>query len=272
MAAPYELRPLTIGELLDRAFTLYRRHFLVLSGIMLLATLLPGLLLVGFAVFVQSHPVASIAMMLLYVPLSVLGYSAATAATTHAVSAALLGEPVSIGESFRRVGNRILPVIGGSLLMGFGVLLGFLLLVVPGVIAAARWFMMIPALVIERGSVESSLRRSWALAQGSVGRILAVLGLVMALSFAMSMLLVMPLTFWAVFSHPGDGGMGPMQVVSQLAQYVANTLVLPVQSILAVLIYYDLRVRKEAFDVERMLGGLGQGPSNPVPPTPTPLG
>ena len=34
MAAPYDLRPLSLGEILDRVFTLYRNHFALFAGVM----------------------------------------------------------------------------------------------------------------------------------------------------------------------------------------------------------------------------------------------
>lgn len=268
MAAPYELRPLTFGELLDRAFTIYRRDFLVLAGIMLTATLLPGLLAVAAMAIIGTHPVAGLIVMCVYFPLGVIGYAAATAATTHAVSAALMGEPFSMGSSFEAVKSRIGPVLGGSILMGLGILVGFLLLVVPGVIALLRWFVLVPTLVLERGSVDGALRRSWNLTDGHMGRIFGIFLLIMCIGFAVGMLVVLPFTALMIFASPGTAGSGFSQAVMQLLQYGANVLVLPVQSIITVLIYYDLRVRKEAFDVERMMSGMGGTP----PPVAPPLG
>ncbi len=268
MAAPFELRPLTFGELLDRAFTIYRRHFLVLAGIMLAATLAPGLLAVGASAVMVSHPMVGLAVMALYVPLGMIGYCAATAATTHAVSSALLGEPLSIGSSFEGAKSRIAPVLGGSILMGLGILLGFLLLIVPGVIAALRWYVFVPTLVIERSSVDGALRRSWNLTQGHLGRIFGIFVLIMCIGFAVGMLVILPFSAILIFASPGSAGSGATQAVMQLLQYAANVLVLPVQSIITVLIYYDLRVRKEAFDVERLMSGMGGTP----PPVAPPLG
>lgn len=268
MAAPYELRPLTFGEMLDRGFTIYRRHFLVLVGIMLAATIVPGILMVGAMAVVGTHPIAGLVVMALYIPLGVIGYSAATAAITHAVSSALLGEPFSVGSSFEAVKSRIAPTIGGTILMGLGILVGFLLLVVPGVIAVLRWFVVIPTLVLERGSVDGALRRSWNLTEGHMGRIFGILALIMCIGFAAGMLVVLPFTMVLILTAPGSAASSSTQAFMQLLQYAANVFVLPVQSIITVLIYYDLRVRKEAFDVERLMSGMGGTP----PPVAPPLG
>lgn len=76
--------------------------------------------------------------------------------------------------------RRILPFVGLSLVIGLGVGLGMILLIVPGLILAARWSVAIPIFVGEEQSVADSMSRSWELtrpSQWSIVLALVVFGL-----------------------------------------------------------------------------------------------
>ena len=79
-------------------------------------------------------------------------------ALTRATVSAIEGRRASFGESLGTGVRVILPLIGLSLLWAFGVGIGFIFLIVPGVILLLMWAVCIPALVIERQGVFARLR------------------------------------------------------------------------------------------------------------------
>lgn len=139
-----DLRPLTLGELFDRAFVLYRRHFWLFVGI----TAIPGVfaLIVALAQQAMQNVTASAApgvdptenvMFALWIAVGVMiaalaygvVYTIALGAATFAVSEIYLGRTVTIGEVYGRVRPRIgrlillmlawLVRIGGVMFLGF---------------------------------------------------------------------------------------------------------------------------------------------------------
>jgi hypothetical protein len=79
----------------------------------------------------------------------------------------LNGRQPSIGDCISTAISVLLPAIGMSLLAGIGIMIGFVLLVVPGIVLALRWCIAVPALVQERQGVLGSMGRSAALTKGS---------------------------------------------------------------------------------------------------------
>ncbi len=106
------LRPLSMGEVLDRTFQLYRAHFLMFAGI---STFAAGLDLVWkliqtSAVQMVAHRVAAVTLGFVNAGLSlinlvvyVIASAIAMAATNRAVSAIYLGQPTGIAQSYREV-------------------------------------------------------------------------------------------------------------------------------------------------------------------------
>jgi hypothetical protein len=125
-----ELRPLSLGELLDRAFTIYRGNFWVLVGIMAIpaAFLIPftfALLRLNSSIRVLNPaspvPPSPSAFLGLFALLgafyffSAVVYSLVAAAMTHAVSEAYLGRRTTIATAYRSVWGKIWRIIGASL-------------------------------------------------------------------------------------------------------------------------------------------------------------
>src|ERR1700735_2452299 len=106
------LRPLSLGEVLDRTFQLYRSHFLMFAGI---STFAAGLdliwkLIQTSAVQMLQHHVAVVTLgfanagfTLINLVVYVIASAIAMAATNRAVSAIYLGQPTGIAQSYREV-------------------------------------------------------------------------------------------------------------------------------------------------------------------------
>jgi len=257
------LRPLTTGELLDRTFSLYRSHFALFLGIFAL----PHLCVLAFqclALAFQSPGnqmrnllTAAISGVLAGL-LSIVVIAASQAATVVAVSNVYLDRPASVMDSFSKVKHQIGGVIWLSAKVGFLVGLACIALIVPGILLAVRWSLAVPAKVLEDKNSGEAMSRSSELTLGNRGRVFVIWFLFVILSIGVSMLLQWPIQIAA-----GVGGLTALQhaavgwrVASLVATFISQCLVGPLATIAFSLVYYDERVRKEAFDLQLMMTTL----------------
>jgi hypothetical protein len=80
----------------------------------------------------------------------------------------------SIGAVYASTRGRLGTLLGVSILYGIGVVIGLVLLLVPGLIAAARWSLVVPLVVVEGLGWREAFARSSALVKGQTGRVLVV--------------------------------------------------------------------------------------------------
>jgi len=260
------LRPLSTGELLDRTFSLYRSHFVLFAGIFAL----PHLSVFAFqcvgiafqpasaAAFSASGILTTLAWAFGTILLSLLVSAASQAATVIAVSQVHLDRPASVGGSFSAVKNQIAGVIWLSLSVGLLVGLAFMALIIPGILLAIQWSLAVPAKVLENLGVGEAMSRSSELSKGNRGRIFVIWVLFIALSIGINLLLQWPIELAAGVSARGAlRRVGvEWQVASLVATFISQCLVGPLTTIAFSLVYYDQRVRKEAFDLQLMMTTL----------------
>ena len=270
---PTELRPLTLGELLDRTFFLYRKNFLLFAGI----TALPHLVLLAFQLagigIQQWRTSAGAGVNLLWIFATLiltLGVTAASqGATVIAVSHVHLDRPTSITESFAGIKGRILYLALIMIGYGIGIGVGFVLLIVPGIILGLMWALTIPVAVLEETGLRDSVNRSAQLTKGSRGRVFVVYLLFFALIYAVIMVWEMPILFAVGMnarSHPGVGIPLWAQISIQVGTFISQCLAGPLMTIGLSLLYYDQRVRKEGFDLQHMMATLDATPLDGTAP------
>jgi hypothetical protein len=83
--------------------------------------------------------------------------------------------PESVHVYYERTRGRLGTLIGSSIAYGIGVVIGFVLLIVPGLIAIARWSLIVPLIVIERRGWRDAFARSSELVRGRTGRVLVLI-------------------------------------------------------------------------------------------------
>ncbi|HKW57949.1 MAG TPA: glycerophosphoryl diester phosphodiesterase membrane domain-containing protein [Candidatus Acidoferrum sp.] len=268
--AAIDLRPMTLGEVLDRTFTLYRQRFLLFAGISALPFLV--LLLFRFAIllltkFSFENPTPGqgpaflggfVASLFGTLFLTFILVGIAEAATIWAVSELYLGREASVAAAYTNSKGRILAVLGTILLVGLASGVAFILLIIPGIYVSCRLAVAIPATIVEQESPPTSMERSWQLTDGHTWEMFLLLLLVWVISYAVGILFQLPVFFFtftaALTKHPVGVG---VTAYSYVAEFVSQVLAGPVGTISAALMYYNLRVRKEGFDIQHLLGSLG---------------
>jgi hypothetical protein len=143
------------------------------------------------------------------------------------------------------------------------------LLTVVAVIVCVLWAirlycsyqLAVPACVLElRGAVDC-LKRSRFLSKGKgVQRILLVLFLTAILTYVLSLALSLPVLVLAMFTNldQASGLAVPAAIWQAIAGFAAGTIAGPIVTIALALLYYDERVRKEAFDLQLLMEAVGE--------------
>jgi hypothetical protein len=254
------LRPMTTSELLDRSFYYYRRHFTLLVGIFAISGLVT--LLFQFALLLAPRatvgaPLASLLALGGFV-VSLVVTTLAHGATIVAVSQILLGRETSIAEAFTEVRHRVGELILLSLNIGVRVFTGFVLLIVPGIWLALHYAVSIQAAVLEHTGINESLARSATLTKGDKGRIFVIYFLFGVLTMIVTVLVTLVTGALTGFPRLVSGGQDVLwrSMVLQFASFGAQAILGPLLPISLILVYYDERVRKEAFDIEHMMHQL----------------
>ena len=253
------LRPLTVGELLDRTFFLYRRHFLLFVGI----AALPNLIILSFQLFqlvVAPMSLGGALMTLAWLLVTIIVYFVTIAisqgATIIAVSQIQLEREATASGAFAAIRPRIGEIALVILGMGLRILVGFLFFVIPGVYLAIVWSLTIPVVVLEGRGLSGALARSAELTKGHRGRVFIIYFLLLVLVYVVTLLVQIPLmTAIAISSGSISAAELPAsaEIILALSNFVTTSLVSPIVTFALSLVYYDERVRKEAFDLQHML-------------------
>ncbi len=266
--AMLRLRPLGLGELLDEIFRIYRRHFWLLAGIGTLLAVPTAIAQIaagqasqlGFIATALSSP-ASVRgqpppqafgpdLVLLGVAylLSLVLIPFTVGAITKAAIDLALGNSVTIGSVLAAVARRYWRLIGVSLLF---------LVITPTAICfpvfvwiAVRWAVSIPAMLAEDVGPVRGLGRSWDLTKGSWWRsfgIIAMMYILVSVLNAIVSAVVLPFSLLIPFIPAGTRG-----VIAVAGTAAGSALTSPILYLCIVLLYFDLRIRKESFDLDQL--------------------
>jgi hypothetical protein len=134
-----------------------------------------------------------------------------------------------LGDIFARVSPAVLPLVVAGLLAGLGIALGFMLLIVPGLILLTIWAVIGPVIVLERTSALESFGRSRALVRGHGWTVFAIVLITGLLSSIASSILQTAFSFLPRFLEILIGGT------------IAQAVVAPLMAIAIALTYFRLR-------------------------------
>ncbi len=241
MAAPV-LRPLSTGEVLDVSFGLYRALFVPLVIVALATRAIPALM--GIYLQAVGGITAYLVLGLVQLFVSVFLGAIGVVATTYIVSGAYLGTDVSANDALRKalglLGRLLVLTMMTTLITGFG----FLLLIVPGLVLFSGLALSTTVLVLESPiSANDAMNRSWQLTRGFRWKVL----LTMLVALMLLLVPTMAVGLMGVFGTMVGlwSKLMPLVLIS-----VLEIFVYPFFYIVKTVLYYDLRVRKEGFDLE----------------------
>lgn len=303
---PMDLRPLTLGELLDRSFTLYRRHLWLFVGVMAIPSvfaLAVGVLSEYMQWLANPRPGASpddlapaqaalligglVGGMLLVMVVYLVVYMVALGATTVAVSEIYVGREATIAQVYAKVRGRLGSLIWLMCITGFrvgavvilgifaaGVLAGISAVLVSPLFAPLlmfgamiptfvlalymmlRYGLAVPSLVLEDLGGGDAVRRSVSLTKGHLVRVLLLGICATVIAYAALALLQAPFAVGAVYAGPETAAGFWLNVTGTIFGTIGTTFTGPIMIIGLVLLYYDVRIRKEGLDLQLMAAAL----------------
>jgi len=267
--ANLELRPLSLGEILDRTFSVYRRNFLLFVGI----TALPQLLVLCLQLvqvfwsgsggerrdISPALGVVAVVGFFIGVIVYLVAHLFAYGGTVYAVSELYLGRRTSIAASLQSMRGQAGTLFGVLILNGLAVFAALILFIIPGIYVACRLITCVPAALLENLGPRDSLGRSFALTKDSAGRAFVIYLLYGALLYGAVLLLEFPFLFGVALSQKDPAMLRVWMSLMQVGSFLGTVLVTPILTIASTVFYYDLRVRKEAFDLQIMMNPAGTG-------------
>lgn len=234
-----------------------------------------------------------------------LGFAFVLGCMTYAVSEIYLGRRTTIRQTYAAVVRRIPGLFGLFLVLSFiAIVFVFILFFILGVVGAVvggamgamgpgliltiaivgmiagfflgfwlmiRFAVSVPAFVLENRGVFNSLARSNALTKGHRWRIFVACFVMLCIFYVVQLVFAIPISIlMAVHLMKGSLPFW-IQVAANISGAISSIVAMPLLMITMSLFYYDVRIRKEAFDLETMISALGNpdaisaGPGAPPP-------
>jgi hypothetical protein len=219
-----------------------------------------------------------------------LAYAFALGATTFVVSQLYMQRVTSVGAAYqavRRHGGRLVLLLFWGwfrlslTFMGFiivaaifsglmgktspilsfvVIMLGFGAGMVLSLYMIVRWGVAVPAVVLENLSGRRSLKRSIELTEDNRGRVSLVILCAVVVTYATALVLQVPFMVGSAMAGPGTPMSVALGVVGAVLGGIGGMFSGPIMIIGLAMMYYDLRIRKEALDLHLMLDTLDGPP------------
>jgi hypothetical protein len=187
-----------------------------------------------------------------------LAIGAATMVTLMVVGIAFAAIALLVGGLGTLAGSETtagtVVMIGLVVILVAGYLVALALAFLPAAYLITRWVAGLPSLALELLGPRAALRRSWQLTRGRVLRTFGVVALLMLLNF---LVISLPLALFQqlmLLFFPAESGLA--FTFSTGASYLINMLWQPLYATGMVVLYYDLRVRAESYDLSLQLQQL----------------
>ncbi|HEX6190587.1 MAG TPA: serine/threonine-protein kinase [Pyrinomonadaceae bacterium] len=235
----------SLGTLYRRAFALYSEYFPLFLKLSLLAhipTIIVTAMMIGFRI-AEPH-VSKPVLVGLGIPLALLSVAAqfVTASTISGITAIIVTQlavapmkPVRLRTAFQILRRRLRPFVNTGIRISIRIMLGWILLVIPGLVMTARYLLWAPVVLMEGLEKKAARQRARALASRS-WRTIIVAMLVQFLVPA-----IVGAAIGAITGAAKKGGEGVTVKVTAQALSLVNIFVLPLISIVPALLYLKMR-------------------------------
>lgn len=295
------LRPLGVGEILDASINLYFRNLGTFFKIAAVIAIPMGVIIFmldqiafaepdgfadGFAFageFRQRVDYSTFTTVaIIEGVVALLAFLLVIGASFKAVSDLYIGNDTKSGDSIRYAAGRVHSMLWIGFLFTLGVGLAIFALVLPAIWLFVAWSLAIPALLSEGLKGSKALGRSFDLIRHNWWRTFGAI--LVGIIFIGLFQFLLELGASGLSTLTEDSLQGSL-LIYDAAQVLTLIITGPLEAAIIAVIYYDLRVRKEAFDVHVLTqqlespgstppaaGAPPQAPSETPPPPSTPSG
>jgi hypothetical protein len=241
-AASAPAKRITVGGVLNETFSIYGQHALALLGAAIVVFVIVGVA----AGLLQNE--GGVILGLLAAIIRLVGQALYIGFVVKLVQDVRDGRrDQTVGDLFSSAAPAILPLIVFSILFAIGVTIGFILLIIPGLILITFWSVGAPAIVAEGAGPIEAFGRSWRLVRGDAWSVflalLVVLVIVIAIGFVLG----------AIATPISDGA-------TVVASIISSVITAPIFAIAVTVMYFDL-------GGGRAPAAASTAPTEPPPPT-----
>jgi len=273
------LRPMGIGDILDETFRLYRANFLLFLATVAVVeiplqiiVLALTLSLVGSiqslstlsSVTTSGEPLtssqrdtlihsvaASSGLAGLVSLISIIALALVSTALALVISRRYLDRAVTVGEAYRASLNRIGSFLLATIWIGIRVLLMAITIIgIPfAIYFGVAWTLFPQAIILDGVDGGAASRRSRELISGFWWK---TFGLLIVTQLLITIVSSIPTAIVTAAIGNTVGALYTRTVVSGIIGLIVGLLLRPIQATATTLLFYDLKIRKEAFDLEAM--------------------
>src|SRR5881394_3586015 len=214
--APTQSKRISVGDVVSETFSIYGQNLAALLGSAIVVFVVVGLV----AGLLQAG--GGLILVLLGAAVRVAGQALYTGFVVELVRDVRDGRrDETVGDLFSAAMPFILPLIGFGILFGIGVTIGFVLLIVPGLILLTFWSVGAPAIIIEGIGPIDAFGRSWRLVRGQAWPVFG------ALLVTFLIVLVIGVILGAIATPIG-------------ASIISAAITAPIYSLAVSVLYFDL--------------------------------
>jgi hypothetical protein len=241
--------PFDLGRVMQKTFEAISRNWLVFLAASVLLVGLPSMLS-GFGQISNTvdDPLAGLPIVLVGSVLTILGSFVLQGMVVFAAVTGFNGRSVDLGNALSTGLRFFFPLLGLAILMWLGLMLGFMLFFVPGVILAVMWIVASPALVVENRGILDSFQRSRDLTRGNRWMIFALVVVYGVVSMMINWIVVGVGTAAGGSFVTAGAFWGVALVLTPLVSVLSGV----VSSAGVAAVYYELRRSKEGVSPEQL--------------------
>lgn len=273
---PLPLHPMTVSDLLDGAFKLFKanaRTLLLLSA----ALYLPVELVFGFlgrhyagtsqglftlnsgnSTGVDTSFGAVVTVVVTGFAVRYLVLQLVTGAVSLVVAESYLGSQLEAGPAVRATLRKWPALVAAYFLVHAVELVGAVFCLVPGLLFMSLFFRAVPAIVVEDLGPIDGMQRAWRLGRARLWPTIGIVLLAWMVSATLAFAVSSVPTVGGALIGADNGGW----ILTSIGQVLNQMIAQPFIAIVATLLYFDARIRVEGFDLEILARGLDR--SGPV--------
>lgn len=266
---PLPLHPMSVGDVLDGAFKLLKANartiVLVVAAVVVPVQLISAFVVrdqvsVGLLGILQdptlvdpesSAGFGTTATSLLTAALGLLTGPFIAGAVSRVVAASYLGSHLGPAAALRATARRFGALLAATILVFLVQALGFVLCIVPGLLAFALYTAVTPAVMIEEIGPIQAMKRSWRLMRPRMWPVLGVAVLARMIAGLLGNLVGGIPSVVAVLL----GGSFAWLFIA-VGSTLSSLVTAPIVAIVSTLLYFDGRIRHEGFDLQIMARDL----------------
>ncbi|MFX1487270.1 MAG: zinc-ribbon domain-containing protein [Promethearchaeota archaeon] len=259
-----KVNPMTFGEIFSRSLDIYLGNLLYLAIPFIILNIIESLITTTMDYFIlptippfPTAPEQIISWLTQYFPvLLTTGLSLAIIYIFFMIVAGgtivkfasdkFLGRKADLSDSFGHASARFLSLLGSAILFGLAVIVGFILLIIPGILFFVWFLLSSQCVILEDQTAASSLGRSKYYVGGNWWKtfgVVIVAGIIMGVGMAISN----AIAYAFVTGLAGIIGYTfIVSVISGIVSAIVTAFITPFWIVAATVLYHDLKARKSS--------------------------